>query len=298
MNDKRSIEDDKDKLRWILPHMKEGKLSLFDIDRDLIGEILDQKRIEGKRYKRKDGGFTIKPIANGTINRYSSLIKSMLNLARDKGWIDAVPAVPKLSEPRVRIRYLTQDQAADLLAELPDYLVPLAQFSLLTGLRQHNATRLEWSNVDLERKVCWFWADQMKGKVDFSVSLNDEAVEILRGQSGKSRDWVFPMENGIPVDNPNSKAFKSACKRAGISDFHWHDLRHTWATWHVMNGTPLEVLQQLGGWKSMAMVMRYAHLAKSFVAAHACNVKLPPIAKPKAVNVVPANISSDFQVTL
>jgi integrase len=50
-------------------------------------------------------------------------------------------------------------------------------------------------------------------------------------------------------------------------------LRHTWATWHVMGGTPLEVLQKLGGWKDLRMVQRYAHLADSFVDRYAENAK-------------------------
>lgn len=286
-NGKRSIDDDRDKLRWINPHMNNGKMLLNDITREHVTGILEVKRAEGKRYKRKDGGFTIKPVANGTINRYAALIKSMMKLAYDRGWITSVISIPKLSEPKVRVRWLTVEQASDLMAELPDYLLPLFKFALLTGLRQHNATHLEWSQVDLDRKVAWLYADQMKGKVDFSVPLADEAVDVLEPQKGKSRDWVFPMEDGMPIENPNSKAFKSACDRAGITDFHWHDIRHTWATWHVMGGTPLEVLKELGGWKSMAMVMRYAHFAQSYIAAHACNVKLPAIANMPIKNAVP-----------
>ena len=57
------------------------------------------------------------------------------------------------------------------------------------------------------------------------------------------------------------EAFKRALKRAGITDFTFHDLRHTWASWHVMSGTSLQELMELGGWKSYEMVLRYAHLA-------------------------------------
>lgn len=56
------------------------------------------------------------------------------------------------------------------------------------------------------------------------------------------------------------KAWKKALKRAGIENFRWHDLRHTWTSWHVQNGTSLQELQQLGGWTSFNMVLRYAHL--------------------------------------
>ena len=67
--------------------------------------------------------------------------------------------------------------------------------------------------------------------------------------------------NNHPVTRCNNHAWRKALLRAGISDFRWHDLRHTWASWHVQNGTSLQELQQLGGWSSFEMVLRYAHLS-------------------------------------
>lgn len=60
---------------------------------------------------------------------------------------------------------------------------------------------------------------------------------------------------------------------ARVAPFRWHDLRHTWATWHVMGGTPLEVLKQLGGWADLRMVLKYAHLADSYVGSFANNAR-------------------------
>ena len=57
--------------------------------------------------------------------------------------------------------------------------------------------------------------------------------------------------------------------RSGIENFRWHDLRHTWSSWHVQDGTPLHVLQELGGWETPAMVRRYAHLAVTHLAPYA-----------------------------
>ena len=56
---------------------------------------------------------------------------------------------------------------------------------------------------------------------------------------------------------------------AGVEDFRWHDLRHTWASWHARNGTPLYALQETGGWQTPAMVRRYAHLAPAHLAPRA-----------------------------
>jgi site-specific recombinase XerD len=60
--------------------------------------------------------------------------------------------------------------------------------------------------------------------------------------------------------------------RAELSDVSFHTLRHTWASWHVMAGTPLEVLQQLGGWSGMDMVLKYSHLAPGYLARYAGNI--------------------------
>ena len=64
----------------------------------------------------------------------------------------------------------------------------------------------------------------------------------------------------------STAAWYKALGRAGIDNFRWHDFRHTWASWHVQGGTPLNVLQELGGWASYSMVLRYAHLAADHLA--------------------------------
>jgi integrase len=74
---------------------------------------------------------------------------------------------------------------------------------------------------------------------------------------------------GERVIQVSTKAWGKALQRAGIEDFRWHDLRHTWASWHVQRGTPLHVPQELGGWKSVEMVRRYAHLSGDHLAEYA-----------------------------
>ena len=75
-----------------------------------------------------------------------------------------------------------------------------------------------------------------------------------------ARTHVFTCEGNLIVQ-VNTKAWRNALQRAGILDFRWHDLRHTFATWHREAGTPTHELQRLGGWKTQSMVERYAHVA-------------------------------------
>ena len=88
-----------------------------------------------------------------------------------------------------------------------------------------------------------------------------------RQQVGTHPTHVFSFRfRGKPVQQVNTKAWQAALKRAGIADFRWHDLRHTWASWHAQAGTPLHVLQELGGWESAEMVRKYAHLSTEHLA--------------------------------
>ena len=113
--------------------------------------------------------------------------------------------------------------------------------------------------------------NEAKGGEDIHVSLCDLAVEVLERQRGKHSDRVFTYE-GNPIRYVNTKAWRNALKRARIADFRWHDLRHTWASWLIQNGAPLYDLQEMGGWKSAAIVRRYAHLAPAHMARHAAVV--------------------------
>src|SRR5205085_8440941 len=96
-------------------------------------------------------------------------------------------------------------------------------------------------------------------------------------QLGKHVQRVFVGPDGLPMDEwktASQKAWKLASARAGIQDFRWHDLRHTWASWHVQMGTPLYALKELGGWQTLEMVNRYAHLAPEHLKAHAARLSL------------------------
>ncbi len=165
-----------------------------------------------------------------------------------------------LREPKRRIRWLTRQKAERLLTELPPHLRAMARFSLETGLRKSNVTGLQWSQVHLGRRCAWIHPDQAKNRKAIAIPLSAAAILVLRQQIGKHPLNVFSYR-GNPIGQVNTKAWRAALQRAGIADFRWHDLRHTWASWHVQAGTPLHVLQELGGWESVEMVRRYAHLS-------------------------------------
>ncbi len=248
---------DKDlgKLRWLDGYF--GGLYLDEISRDRVDQVGMLKKIEA---------------TPSTANRYLALVRAILRAARDDWeWIDRCPRVKLYPEPKKRVRYLSREEAALLLKELPPHLAALAEFSLATGLRQRNVSYLRWDQVDVARRMAWIHADQSKSRKAIAVPLNDSALSVLEGQRGKHSAWVFTYADK-PVDRTSTKAWKAALGRAGIENFRWHDLRHTWASWHVQNGTSLQELQALGGWSSFEMVLRYAHLAADHLQAAACRI--------------------------
>jgi len=167
-----------------------------------------------------------------------------------------------------RVRWITPEQVQGLLKELPSHQVDVVLFALATGLRQSNVLKLEWFQVDPDRKVAWIHPDQAKARKAIHIALNSVAVEVLQCQLGKHAQRVFTYR-GQPIVWANTKAWRKALTRAGIEGFRWHDLRHTWASWHIQNGTPLHVVQEMGEWESEAMVGRYAHLAPATLQQHA-----------------------------
>jgi len=151
-------------------------------------------------------------------------------------------------------------------------LEAMARFSLATGLRESNVTGLLWEQLDMQRQCAWVHADQAKAKKAIAVPLNNAAINIVREQIGKNNTHVFTYK-GKPVSRANNHAWQKALVRADIKDFRWHDLRHTWASWHIQNGTPIHVLQELGGWADLSMVLRYAHLSGEHLREYVNNAK-------------------------
>jgi hypothetical protein len=129
------------------------------------------------------------------------------------------------------------------------------------------AVRPRRSRVDLTRKVAWLDHGTTKSGDGRGIPLNADAVAALEATRGQHPRWCLTFL-GKRIQQ-SSTAWGMAKQRAGIEDFRFHDLRHTWASWHVQSGTSLPELMELGGWKSYEMVLRYAHLAPeklSFVA--------------------------------
>jgi integrase len=254
---KASLKTDQMHFRWLGRYLV-GR-SLETIDRAVVESL--------KQSKLADGA------SNATVNRMLALTRSVLRRASlDWGWIPLAPHFRLLKEPTRRVRFLSREEAVRLLRELPPHLSDMAAFTLATGLRRANVTGLLWSQVNLTLRLAWIHPDQAKARKAIPVPLNDDAFMFVSKQCGMHTTHVFSYK-GAPVIQVSTAAWYKALKRAGITEFRWHDLRHTWASWHAQAGTPLLVLQELGGWESTEMVRRYAHLGAGHLAAYAANLE-------------------------
>jgi len=203
--------------------------------------------------------------APATVNRHISTIKHMMTKAEEWGWISErtlkeVRRTKKLPENNKRLRYLSDDEISRLLdacrrSSVASELLPIVTLALNTGMRQGEILGLRWSQVDMRN-----------GLILLSDTKSGERREIPLNDSAKA------SLSSIPEDITGGKVFQThlegpswttALRRAGIKDFHFHDLRHTFASRLVMKGVDLATLQSLLGHKTITMTLRYAHLSPS-----------------------------------
>lgn len=290
--DKKSLDTDKGRIGFWLEHFEGVKIK--DITEAKIYAAVSrmqnrkakeiwQQRVDAAARKGKDApAFEAKPVTTSTKAKHLALMKAILRAAeRDWKWLEKAPVIKIPSVRNKRVRWLEHEEAKRLIDECPEPLKSVVKFALATGLRRSNIINLEWQQIDMQRRVAWVNPEDSKSNRAIGVALNDTACKVLRDQIGNHHKWVFvhtrawhrpdssltPAIRKMRVDD--NRAWNSACKRAGIEDFRFHDLRHTWASWLIQSGVPLSVLQEMGGWESIEMVRRYAHLAPNHLTEHA-----------------------------
>ncbi|MGF7433088.1 site-specific integrase [Pasteurella bettyae] len=214
---------------------------------------------------------TQEKLSPSTQNRYRTSIMRALSLAHKAGWIDSIPYVPKNPEPKVRIRWITKDEANRLIESLNlEWMKDVCSFALMTGARMTEILSLTWDKIDFARNIAIVTSDIAKSGKARPLPLSKDAILLLkRKQNEMVSNVVFHRGKGKLINVIDRHDFYRALKKADIRDFRFHDLRHTWASWHVQNGTPLMVLKELGGWETIEMVKRYAHLNASHLLNYA-----------------------------
>jgi integrase len=223
-----------------------------------IDEVRKTHIAEFVAQKKRDG------LKTPTIRRYLSTLSSVFSFAERSGWLNQNPLARfdkrSLPEAQPRTRFLSRSEYRRLLSVADPHLKPIIEMAVQTGLRQNELLGLRWEQVDLERREVRLVVT--KSNRPRVVPLSDRAVAIFVATApiGPS-PYVFTNPRTGQRYRNVRQSFQKACSRAGISDFRWHDLRHTFASWHVQSGTDLYRLSRILGHSTLQMTTRYAHLA-------------------------------------
>jgi integrase len=224
--------------------------------------------------KRKGEG-----VSNATVNRELEVLSAAINFAvRDLDWTLPNPVVGRmLKEPEGRLRWLTRPESMALVhaaeaERMAPHLAPLIQLALHTGMRRGELLGLEWVRVDLQAAIIYLEGRHTKAGKRRTVPINAVARYALlnrarfRAEHCPDAPWVFCDVKGVRIASVQ-RSFGTACERAGITDFRFHDLRHTCAAWLVQAGVPLTEVRDVLGHSTIKMTERYAHLAPENVRA-------------------------------
>lgn len=247
-----------------------GNHTLADVTPALIAECRDKLA----------GAITVrgKPYAPASVLRYMSALSHAFTIAvKEWGWIDDTPMrkVSKPSLPRGRVRFLSDDERARLLKVCKEssspYLYPVVVLAVSTGMRQGEIMGLTWDVVDLNRGRAIL--HETKNGERRAVAITGHALELLKEMNKVRRidsKLIFPAKEITP--NKKQKPmdlrtpWKTAVRKAELSDFKFHDLRHSAASYLAMNGASLAEIAEVLGHKTLQMVKRYAHLSEGHTA--------------------------------
>jgi integrase len=200
-----------------------------------------------------------------TANRYRAYISLAYRLGMENDKVSSNPArlVRLRTEHNARLRFLSRDEYKTMLAiirndspeHVPDFMV-----SIYAGMRWGEQYSLTWNQVDFKRKMIRL--TQTKNGSARNVPLNSVAFDALKAQQARvphaGGDMIFPRPG------PSSDCrwwFEPALKKAKITEYTWHNNRHTFCSWLAIGGVSTKEIQVLAGHKTIAMAARYAHLS-------------------------------------
>ncbi|SCX98227.1 site-specific integrase [Nitrosospira sp. Nsp13] len=244
-----------------------GRYSLADVTPSLIAQYRD-KLINGITHHGKRRSAA-------TVNRYMAALSVAFTTAvKEWGWLEDSPMrkVTKPRESRGRVRFLSDEERQALLKACKEsansYLYPVVVLALSTGMRQGEIMGLTWDVVDLVKGRAVL--HDTKNGERRPVAITGHALELIKELSKVRRidsKLLFPSKDkAIQKPMDLRSPWEKAVKKADLENFHFHDLRHTAASYFAMNGASLAEIAEILGHKTLQMVKRYAHLSEGHTA--------------------------------
>ncbi len=267
------MEKNRYRIKFLADRFKDYNVS--DLTYRVIQEFVDER---------------LETVSSGMVLKDVAYIKAAINKARREELTDFVPNFPRIKPSRPRNRWLTHDEEECLVQAAASHLKPIIRFAVDTGGRRSELLRLDWRYVDMENRRVTFI--KTKNGEDRTVRLCERAYETLVALEPKDTGPVFTY--GGKALSGFKSSFDTAREKAGIKNFRFHDLRHTFASRLVQGGVPLYNVMHLTGHKSLEMVQRYAHLAPEYQDAAIAVLDQ----RPKVTTEVPEDTDCHDLVTL
>jgi len=254
---------------------KEVHLYRLDLLKKFFGKLkageVSWFTVENYKSRRLEEGTS-----KTTVNKELKILRSVFNRARELGLYEG--ELPKIEvfkeEGEERLRYISPEEAKRLVEACPEWFKPVVIFALNTGLRAGEIFSLTWDSVDFENRVIRIESTRTKTKDVYTIPVNDTVYNLLlkikemQNKEGIKHGYVFTNSKGLPYkyeDRTYRKVFVNACRKAGIKDFRFHDLRHTFASWVAMNSRDIYAVQKLLNHRDLRMTKRYAHLTEEYL---------------------------------
>ncbi|NIR48719.1 site-specific integrase [candidate division KSB1 bacterium] len=217
--------------------------------------ISDITSFDVEKYKM----YRVKHVSPATVNKEVSFLGRMYNLAIqwDKATYNPVKGLKKFTEPKRSFRWWTQEEIKKFLDACNPQMKAITLVGINTGMRIGEILGLRWEHVDLDNR--YITVVESKAGEYRKIYMNATVTRTLKGIEPNG-EYVFCHSNGKRIKRV-IKGFKATAKRAGIAPSTPHVMRHTFASHLTMQGVDPHTIMELGGWKSLDMVMRYSHLA-------------------------------------
>lgn len=204
-----------------------------------------------------------------TVNRFTATLSHMFTKAVEWYMVEnevlkRIRKVKMLKENNRRLRYLSVEEIQRLINSCDNHLRPIVIVALNTGMRKDEILNLKWDNLDLRAGFILLTQDMTKNGERKEIPINRTLNKVFEGiQRHESISYVFYNPLTSKRYDDIKRSFTTALKKAEIKDFHFHDLRHTFASHLVMSGIDLTTVKELLGHKDFKMTLRYAHLSPS-----------------------------------
>ena len=226
--------------------------------------------VRGERVDRLFAGLRRRGLSPKTCRNVRATLRRILASAVEWELIESIPALPKIRVPDSSFDFLTREEAEQLVSTCRDVEVrTLLLFALHTGARAGEQLAIEWGDVDFASRQVVFRRSSTRGIVGPTKSGRERWVPLTKALYAALRKHrhlrgprVFCNADGSPLSIWQlHERLWTACRRAGLRKVRWHDLRHSFASQLVIAGVPLRQVQDWLGHSTIAMTIRYSHLA-------------------------------------